>query len=287
MASWVVTIDADHVQHWSIAESHGFWDMPKFQKVAFGDLVYFWQAGGSLIAQCLVTQGAYPIPPQHPTPWEDSGSRSYVARFHFDVLSEAPASQPRWGLLQEAMIKKMSPQLFPRFDSDQDQARLAEFFQASPDVEVSYEDLRSEGLEDMDDDRRGIDLRAIRTRQGQQGFRNKLISIYEGCAVSGTSTIDVLEAAHISPHKGPHTNGIKNGILLRADIHVLFDLRLLTITPDLEVRVHPRLEDEYASFNRKPLAIIPEPKSRPHSQLLLAHNARCKWLIKQTATAAK
>ncbi|WP_183629116.1 HNH endonuclease signature motif containing protein [Novosphingobium sediminicola] len=45
---------------------------------------------------------------------------------------------------------------------------------------------------------------------------------------------DILEAAHIVPHAviGQKGNDASNGILLRADIHTLFDLNLIRITPD-------------------------------------------------------
>src|SRR5690606_23410684 len=55
---------------------------------------------------------------------------------------------------------------------------------------------------------------------------------YEGrCAVTGTNAEAVLEAAHIRPYRGPQSNVLSNGLLLRADIHILFDLALLAIDP--------------------------------------------------------
>ncbi|EOB3111711.1 HNH endonuclease, partial [Yersinia enterocolitica] len=48
-----------------------------------------------------------------------------------------------------------------------------------------------------------------------------------GCALT-----ELLEAAHIHPYKGAHTNVVSNGLLLRADIHTLFDLGLINIDPD-------------------------------------------------------
>lgn len=279
MTSWVVTIDAQHPEHWKIAKAHGFWDMTKFRKVAFGDLVYFWQAGGSLLAQCQVTQGSFPISPTHPTPWEDSGKRPYVARFHFDVLSEAPVEQPSWSELQSPMEKKMSPQFFPKFTSEGDEARLADFFHGIPGVQVEYgEDGFASELAALGD-QRTFDLRAIHRRQGQQAFRNELIAAYGGCAVTGTTAIDVLEAAHIHPYKGAHTNHVTNGLLLRSDIHTLFDLHRLTVTPDLVVKVHPDLlGGDYGHLDGQPLVLVPSAsKARPNRQLLGEHHARCEW----------
>lgn len=70
----------------------------------------------------------------------------------------------------------------------------------------------------------------VTLRQGQPGFRNALMDAYERrCAVTGCMIEDVLEAAHILPYAGPHTNHVTNGLLLRADIHTLFDRGLIKI----------------------------------------------------------
>jgi putative restriction endonuclease len=74
---------------------------------------------------------------------------------------------------------------------------------------------------------------SIVIRRGQPEFRRILIRAYKGrCAVSGCDAIEVLEAAHIMPYLGQDTNHPSNGILLRADIHTLFDLGLLSIDTD-------------------------------------------------------
>jgi predicted restriction endonuclease len=60
----------------------------------------------------------------------------------------------------------------------------------------------------------------------------KLIAAYRGrCAVTNCDAHDALEAAHIMPYHGPASNHVANGLLLRADIHTLFDLNLIGIEP--------------------------------------------------------
>jgi predicted restriction endonuclease len=84
----------------------------------------------------------------------------------------------------------------------------------------------------IEDGRKKI-LQSIAIRRGQSKFREKLLNAYDSqCAVTGTNVAVTLQAAHIMPYKGPATNSVQNGILLRADIHNLFDLGLLTIDPD-------------------------------------------------------
>lgn len=71
-------------------------------------------------------------------------------------------------------------------------------------------------------------LGQIVRRRGQQEFREKLLVAYEGrCAITGCDAIEALEAAHIVPYLGTETNHVQNGLLLRADIHTLFDLGCL------------------------------------------------------------
>ena len=85
-----------------------------------------------------------------------------------------------------------------------------------------------------------------RGRLGQGAFRVLVTDAYQRrCAVSGERTLPVLEAAHIRPYssQGPHR--VNNGILLRSDIHKLFDLGYVTVTPQLRVEVSPRLREEW------------------------------------------
>ena len=62
------------------------------------------------------------------------------------------------------------------------------------------------------------------------------------CAITGCPVVDVLEAAHIRPHRGEETNHVANGLLLRADLHTLLDRGLLAVDPDgLRVVVAPSI----------------------------------------------
>jgi hypothetical protein len=68
-------------------------------------------------------------------------------------------------------------------------------------------------------------------RAGQVEFRSKLIDLYGRCALSGCTTLTALEAAHVRPVSGRGADVGNNGILLRADLHKLFDADLLAINP--------------------------------------------------------
>lgn len=100
-------------------------------------------------------------------------------------------------------------------------------------------------------------VRAIRVRRGQSKFREGLMIAYEGrCAISGSAARPVLEAAHIRPFSAGGTPSISNGLLLRSDVHTLFDLGLVNITGDLVVEVSSKLAGtEYESLNGTEITI--------------------------------
>ena len=277
MASWIVVIAGTHPQHWDVAKEHGFWDMTKNFQVQLGDTVYFWQGGGSLVAQCEATSSHHPISPAMESPWEDSGEREYVARFTFRVLSDAPTAQPSWGGVLERMGKSYPLQLRELTDPAAE-AVLASYFTTDP-VGTSYRDEeRDKELERLGFDRRKFSYRAIAQRQGQPQFRNQLLRAYKGrCPVTGTEVESVLEAAHIAAFRGSHTNKVYNGILLRADLHTLFDLYRVTITPEFVFKVDDELGEPYRSLDGLRITVPAEPKDMPEAALLAKHNQECPW----------
>ena len=85
-----------------------------------------------------------------------------------------------------------------------------------------------------------------RKRLGQGAFRALVTEAYQHrCAITGERTLPVLQAAHIKPPPRSGPNVTSNGLLLRADLHILFDQGLLTVTPDLRVEVSRRIREEY------------------------------------------
>ena len=116
-------------------------------------------------------------------------------------------------------------------------------------------------------------------RRGQQGFRESLILAYEGkCAITGCSIRDVLEAAHIVPYRDAHTNNISNGLLLRADLHTLFDCKLLAIDPaTMEVLLAPDIRDgEYKKWCGRRIQRPKTPTVRPNTEALRMHLEACR-----------
>jgi len=94
-------------------------------------------------------------------------------------------------------------------------------------------------------------FQAIRARRGVTSFRDKLINRYGArCMITGCRVLALLEACHVSKYQGTEDNHPANGILLRSDLHTLFDLDLIGINPaDMTVTIHSDLlNTEYEKF---------------------------------------
>ncbi|MFN7716664.1 MAG: HNH endonuclease [Pseudanabaenaceae cyanobacterium] len=127
---------------------------------------------------------------------------------------------------------------------------------ASDPSDLLFEELASEVFFD-DDDRDRIINRYNAWRHGQTEFKKDLLEAYgKCCAVTGCSSEEALEAAHIEPYSKTKNNDPTNGLLLRADIHTLFDRHLIGIDPDtMTVYVAPSLLKDYGQFDGKRLQL--------------------------------
>jgi len=86
----------------------------------------------------------------------------------------------------------------------------------------------------------------IRPRLGQGIFRAAVTSAYDrACAVTGEHSLPVLEAAHIRPYAQGGRHEVRNGLLLRSDIHRLFDTGYVAVDPDLRFIVSSALKDDF------------------------------------------
>lgn len=145
---------------------------------------------------------------------------------------------------------------------------------------ISIADDEGEDIKDVDvgDSRQRV-LRSILARRGQHKFRNALLDAYGSrCAITGSPVVAVLEAAHITPYRGEHTNSIDNGLLLRADIHTLYDLNLITICPETRtVRVSTALANTgYEKLHGKKLRLAHTDESKPRRRHLeFRHSIFC------------
>ncbi len=144
---------------------------------------------------------------------------------------------------------------------------------------VSERLIRRPSAENRVEEPRFGDEYLTRARLGQGAFRVLVTEAYgRRCAITGERTLPVLEAAHIKPYSesGPHL--VSNGLLLRSDLHILFDEGYVTVTEDLRVQVSGKIKKqyengrEYYKYRDKPLAVPDAPQKRPASEFLKWHN---------------
>ena len=119
----------------------------------------------------------------------------------------------------------------------------------------------------------------VLTRLGQGAFRVIVTDIYKRqCAFTNSHVLHVLDAAHIRPYAVGGTHSPSNGLLLRQDVHTLFDRGYLTVTPDYRVEVSHRLKDEfdngkeYYAFQGRNIVLPESQIFRPSEEQLTWHN---------------
>lgn len=122
----------------------------------------------------------------------------------------------------------------------------------------------------------------IRPRLGQGAFRVLVTDIYQRrCAVTQERTLPALEAAHIRPYGDGGAHEAQNGLLLRRDIHSLFDAGYVTVTPDLDFEVSRRIKEEfdngrhYYALHGQKIHAPNDTAQRPHPAALAWHNEHC------------
>ncbi len=115
---------------------------------------------------------------------------------------------------------------------------------------------------------------SIVRRSGQQQFRERLLKAYNGrCAFSACTVEAVLDAAHIIPYRGPDTDHPTNGILLRTDLHTLFDLRLITVdVTSWQILLAPQLEGScYCDYRGRSIHLPSISRLQPSKEALSQH----------------
>jgi putative restriction endonuclease len=116
-------------------------------------------------------------------------------------------------------------------------------------------------------------------RLGQGAFRVLVTDSYaRQCAFTNSHVLHVLDAAHIKPYSVGGEHRPTNGILLRQDLHTLFDRGYVTVTPDYRIEVSPRIKEEfnngkdYYAMHGRTIHLPERPEFRPDPEVLRWHN---------------
>lgn len=121
----------------------------------------------------------------------------------------------------------------------------------------------------------------IQPRLGRKSFRIAVLDSYgRRCAVTSERTLPALEASHIREYSAMPEHSINNGILLRADIHKLFDAGYVTVTPDYHFVVSRKVKEEfengrdYYALNGSSIRLPENPANQPLVEALWWHNEK-------------
>ncbi|WP_169735705.1 HNH endonuclease [Intrasporangium oryzae] len=291
MSTRIILIDREVPEHWDYAKRNGFWDLQKnWRGLGAGNAVYFWVTGspGRIVGRARATGDKTPLLEGTPHAWSPGDRRRGDYHYRIDLAEFQDLDiEIDWGEVRDHAKApgRLNPvTLIPDHGVSWLEQRLglmiADPYQQALDG-VSDDPESRIDVAGLGEDQRELVPRVVVIRRGRKAFRDALLRVYRRrCVVTGTNLEAILEAAHISSYKGDHTDRVDNGLLLRADIHTLFDLHLLTITAsDYTVRLTPGLRSDptYESLEGRQLEFESH-QTAPSKGLLEQHNALCDWL---------
>lgn len=285
MTGWVDSLSADHLDNWGTCKEVGLWGTPSNAGGAQpGDDVFLWKPlpDSGWLVHCRVTGAPRRVRPGDPVPWADG--RTYKYLVPIEVVSEpsghipyrAVEAAPMAGLTHHVQIYQFSRM------TDEGVRTISALFPRRSRVEQALEEFLAAADIDLpaDVDERDYAQRLIAVRRGQGAFRQGLLHAFDRtCCITGSRVEATLEAAHIRPFRETGSHAPGNGLLLRADLHTLFDLLLVTVMPFGTVRVAPDLRgSEYEEFDERQIGRPVDVRHAPLREALAEHNSRCRWL---------
>ena len=162
------------------------------------------------------------------------------------------------------------------YDSEEDGAEIWSRVEA---LIEGHSVLEEQGAEVEVPGRRYGEPTTILPRLGQGSFRLIVTDSYNRrCAFTNSPVLHVLDAAHIKPYASGGTHAPKNGLLMRQDLHTLFDRGYMTVTPDHHIEVSSRIKQEfdngreYYTLRGKEIGLPLMPDRRPSAEFLRGHN---------------
>lgn len=279
MSAWIVAIDEEHPDHLDFALEDGFWDTRNSRQILPGYEVFFWVSGAGLRAWADATEGLRELRNlDRRARWHDRDTTQYRYRFGVRPRQRVDVKQ-RWKQIsRDTGIRQPLSNGILEVPLDAVPVMRAYF----GDVETVTRRTDSAYLSttyEIGMDMRARAMQEVVVRRGQSEFRDQLLGAYQRCAVTGSEVAAVLEAAHIDRYFGDHSHHVTNGLLLRSDIHTLFDAELLTVDDNYTVLIAPRIaESEYAAFAGQRLHVPADPLLQPERTALERHRGACRWL---------
>lgn len=268
-------------------EERGYSDVYDRSRLNEFDLIVVLPTGAAKTQVTVVADAVSgQLVPEGGEPWPGRddfyGVRVYVENVRYTTharVRQALVDAEQW--VGQWKVKRVDLDLEDLFEPDTDPQYVYpsgghEIPMAESPLDYEASQLDDSGEFDPSDveDARRHTVRSIAVRQGQPEFRRSLLDAYGGrCAISGCDAKEALEAAHIVGYLGPATNHVQNGLLLRADLHTLFDRGLIGVVPgEWTVIVHPDLwGTTYEELHGIAVRIPASPEAQPNANALRSH----------------
>jgi len=244
------------IKPWGVQEWGSTKDVPRLAQLSQGDMILAYQTDrNEFVGICRVAQfrNEHSHRVLYLEPVEAVGVKVRPLKLADPRVATIPAFQP--GIIK-TVYRISNLDVSVLLDAAGASTPVDDGEEGPPRPKGLQPDDGNDEYQPGDEDSRRIVERQIRERRGQTEFRLALLKRYNRkCMISGCGIVDVLEAAHIKPYRGASDNNAANGLLLRADLHTLFDLDLIGIGPKtLRVRLHASLkQSEYGMFDGKRL----------------------------------
>lgn len=240
--------------------------------IRMGDHLFLYAAGGSKRIFAMAEATGDPwydnnCAPQDDCPWKLS------VRYLMHCRVEAGIHIDEIGTDQRDLMLALRQASHIALSPEESRLAYSKLREKTDELEQARAKQEAEGAfspSGLEDARKRI-MAAIVVRQGQSAFRAALLAAYQGtCAATGCDVVEALEAAHIVPYLGPDTNHVNNGLLLRGDIHTLFDLSLMALNPsDYRLLVSKRLKGRcYQLLAGQVIRLPVDPADHPSREAL-------------------
>lgn len=171
------------------------------------------------------------------------------------------------------------PRNVQRYKGYSDEEEIGRYLWAEVHLRLSLRNIPAMEPELVADGSRFGQPQMVMPRLGQGAFRVIVTDVYNRrCALTNSHVLHILDAAHIRPYADGGSHSPRNGLLLRQDVHTLFDRGYLTVTPDYRVEVSRRLKEEfdngkeYYALQGKTILLPGNPAFRPSPEQLVWHN---------------
>lgn len=284
MTGWIVKSSGNEPDRLVHAIKDGYWVVRNpgaLRGIEPEDHVFFWRTDygdeSGLQAYIIATTPLEVIDPDAGKPsWPAWNPTEFTHRFGFELVADSVHVQRSWSELRQ--ITKQTLVAKSPVNRIKDDSKVAE-------ICALYN--RDDGRSSIDPydrndwtDTRTISKRATVERPGQIRFRETARRAYDTtCAVTRYKVRAVLEAAHIDPYRGADSDHVQNSLLLRSDIHRLFDAFEITIDDDYRVMLSPTLRTSaYGDLHGTPILLPTSIDHYPSSTALARHRAKCDWL---------